>query len=215
MFDMKLIGQRISVMRKDANLTQMELANKLGISAQAVSNWERGVSMPDISNLGLLASELGVTVDEIIGDEKITSIIKGDSPFENLSIEEFNAVSPLLDADKNIELLENHVVKINVASSDSNELNFSALSMSQEEIDAYAKKAMENGNIAMLALFIKYVSQAAADEMFDLAIESGNTATVAILSKYASDDELNEGFEKAFNSNNIGLTAILMKKRRK
>lgn len=44
MFDMKEIGQRLSVMRKNAHLTQMELANRLGISYQAVSNWERGVS---------------------------------------------------------------------------------------------------------------------------------------------------------------------------
>ena len=44
MFNMSQIGINISKMRKSKGLTQMELADKLGISFQAVSNWERGVS---------------------------------------------------------------------------------------------------------------------------------------------------------------------------
>ena len=44
MFDMKQIGKKITKLRKGNNMTQMELADKLGISFQAVSNWERGVS---------------------------------------------------------------------------------------------------------------------------------------------------------------------------
>ncbi len=45
MFDMKKIGGNISRMRKAANLTQMELADRMGVSFQAVSNWERGQTM--------------------------------------------------------------------------------------------------------------------------------------------------------------------------
>mgnify|MGYP002555568186 CR=1 FL=1 len=68
MFDMQQMGIRISNLRKAAQLTQTELADRLGISFQAVSNWERGLSMPDISKLAELASlfasgELGVPVD--------------------------------------------------------------------------------------------------------------------------------------------------------
>ena len=106
MFKMEDVGRRISVMRKDAGLTQMELANNLGISYQAVSNWERGVAMPDISNLGALAKILGVTVVEIIGDDKISSIIEGKPMEGKITVDEFNAVSPLLEAEKNKELLE-------------------------------------------------------------------------------------------------------------
>jgi len=51
MFDMNEVGRRISTARKDKNMTQMELADRLNISFQAVSNWERGISMPDISKL--------------------------------------------------------------------------------------------------------------------------------------------------------------------
>ena len=51
MFDMQKIGKKISELRKRKNITQMELADQMGISFQAVSNWERGNSMPDISKL--------------------------------------------------------------------------------------------------------------------------------------------------------------------
>ncbi len=45
MFDMKKIGKKISTLRKEKNMTQMELADRMGISFQAVSNWERGGSL--------------------------------------------------------------------------------------------------------------------------------------------------------------------------
>lgn len=44
MFNMQKIGRRISSLRREHNMTQVELADKLSISFQAVSNWERGGS---------------------------------------------------------------------------------------------------------------------------------------------------------------------------
>ena len=68
MFDMKEIGARIARYRRQKNLTQMSLADNLGISFQAVSNWERGESMPDISKLGELSQVLGVSIDVLLGN---------------------------------------------------------------------------------------------------------------------------------------------------
>ncbi len=68
MFDMKEIGARIARYRRQKNLTQMMLADKLDISFQAVSNWERGESMPDISKLGDLSQALGVSIDILLGN---------------------------------------------------------------------------------------------------------------------------------------------------
>ena len=50
MFDMTEIGRRIAAYRKEKGMTQMGLANQLGVSYQAVSNWERGESMPIFLN---------------------------------------------------------------------------------------------------------------------------------------------------------------------
>ncbi|MBR2952922.1 MAG: helix-turn-helix transcriptional regulator [Clostridia bacterium] len=65
------IGMFISEKRKSLGLTQQELAEKLQITNKAVSKWETGDGMPDVQLLSPLASELGVTVDEILnGEEK-------------------------------------------------------------------------------------------------------------------------------------------------
>lgn len=68
MFDMKKTGRNICDLRQKNNMTQLELADHLGISYQAVSNWERGNSMPDISKLPELAELFHVTVDTLLGE---------------------------------------------------------------------------------------------------------------------------------------------------
>lgn len=59
------IGNKIKQLRQKAELTQEQLGTRLGVSAQSISKWETGITMPDISLLPLLSSELGVTIDEI------------------------------------------------------------------------------------------------------------------------------------------------------
>lgn len=59
------IGKNITALRKEAGMTQEDLANQIGVSAQAVSKWETGVSMPDILLLPVIADVFGITVDEI------------------------------------------------------------------------------------------------------------------------------------------------------
>ncbi len=63
-------GATISRLRKAKNMTQMELADLMGISFQAVSNWERGNSMPDISKLPELAQALDTTIDTLLGSHQ-------------------------------------------------------------------------------------------------------------------------------------------------
>ncbi len=60
------IGKRISRLRKEKSLSQEVLAEKLGVSAQAVSKWENDQSCPDISLLPSLSKILDVTVDELL-----------------------------------------------------------------------------------------------------------------------------------------------------
>ncbi len=66
------IGRLIYDKRKELGLTQAELANRLQITNKAVSKWENGDGMPDVNLLAPLASELGLTVDELLnGEEKV------------------------------------------------------------------------------------------------------------------------------------------------
>ena len=69
---MKLfIGEKISYYRKKKNMTQDELAKMIGISPQAVSGWERECGYPDITLLPGLSRALGITIDELMGNDEI------------------------------------------------------------------------------------------------------------------------------------------------
>jgi len=65
------IGKRIAELRRAKNLTQEDLAEKFGLSAQAVSKWENDQSCPDITLLPDLADLLGVSVDALLRGETL------------------------------------------------------------------------------------------------------------------------------------------------
>ena len=65
------IGKFIAKCRKDKNLTQSELADKLNISNKAISKWETGRGMPDASIMLELCTYLGITVNELLSGEKL------------------------------------------------------------------------------------------------------------------------------------------------
>ena len=73
------IGKFIAELRKEKNMTQKELAEKLHITDSAISKWERGVGCPDISLIESLGKVLGVTINEILAGERINNMTKEKS----------------------------------------------------------------------------------------------------------------------------------------
>ena len=69
--DQLKIGKFIAECRKKKNLTQVQLAEKLGITDKAISKWERGVAMPDSAIMLELCDILGISVNELLNGEKI------------------------------------------------------------------------------------------------------------------------------------------------
>lgn len=67
------IGKFIADCRKEQNLTQIQLAEKLNITDKAVSKWERGFAMPDSSIMLDLCDILNISVNELLIGEKITT----------------------------------------------------------------------------------------------------------------------------------------------
>ena len=65
------LGKRIVLNRKRMHMTQDQLAEKLGVTAQAVSKWENDQSCPDIATLPKLAQIFGITVDELLGNRQM------------------------------------------------------------------------------------------------------------------------------------------------
>ena len=77
----KTLGMTISTLRKEKGMTQLELAEQLGVTDKAVSKWERDISCPDINTLPRLAEILGVSINDLMQstskcqtDDKATKI---------------------------------------------------------------------------------------------------------------------------------------------
>lgn len=77
------LGKRIMEHRKRLGLTQDALAEKLGITAQAISKWENDLSCPDIAMLPRLAEIFGITTDELLGMEAKTKVHQAEVVDEN------------------------------------------------------------------------------------------------------------------------------------
>ena len=65
-------GQRLAALRKEKGLTQSDIADKVGITAQAVSKWENDQASPDIDILIKLSEIFDISLDELLGKEKVS-----------------------------------------------------------------------------------------------------------------------------------------------
>lgn len=107
-FDMQGIGKRVSSLRKKNSMTQMELADRLGISYQAISNWERGLTMPDISKLPDLAQIFSISIDGILGDgtKIIERVIADKKPGKDLTVDKLIEIAPILKPEQVDKLVD-------------------------------------------------------------------------------------------------------------
>lgn len=72
----KTIGKKLHELRKQSGFTQDYVAEKLGVSAQAVSKWENDIACPDIMTLPNIAELYGITIDELFKNEEVQSNVK-------------------------------------------------------------------------------------------------------------------------------------------
>lgn len=152
MFDMQKIGKKIVSLRKQKNMTQMELADRLGISFQAVSNWERGNSMPDISKLPELAEIFEVSLDELLGEksslveaaveDRLEECVKSGEVAE----EEIQNVLPILKP-KQIQNMAANV--------DAQTLQTFLPFLDEDDVAELAREAKENGQ--QFAMYLPFM----------------------------------------------------------
>lgn len=115
MFSTKSFGGYLSRLRKREDMTQSELAERLGVTRQSVSNYERGDSFPDISILVIIAELFGVTLDELIGSgepthseaELLRGIATGEENPVAESVSDIASLAPLLKPSVLSKLAEN------------------------------------------------------------------------------------------------------------
>ena len=84
---MKTIGNKIKELRRSKGMSQKDIADKLGVTSQAVSKWENGKNLPDMMMLSSIADILQVSCDELHNPEK--TLEKLDNPeFQKRNVEE-------------------------------------------------------------------------------------------------------------------------------
>lgn len=100
------IADRLVKLRKKHNLSQEELANKLGISRQAVSKWERAEASPDTDNLITLARLYNVSLDELLYsvDDELDMVDKENKEKDSKITIDDNLISIKLDKDEKVYL---------------------------------------------------------------------------------------------------------------
>jgi len=176
MFNMQKIGRKISVLRKKENMTQMELADRMGISFQAVSNWERGNSMPDISKLPELAEIFRVPVDELLGEKSalveaaINDNIEECIINQNASAEDVSAVLPILKP-----------AQVNTIVANANKLDWKGIQeclpfMNEDDVKEFAQQAMEQGK--KIEVFLPFMSEDDVKGFAQQAMEQGKRIEV-------------------------------------
>lgn len=70
------LSERIYQLRKEKNMTQQDLADRLGVSRQAVSRWEMGTAKPEIESLTAMSKIFGLSLDELVtGEEPVVQEI--------------------------------------------------------------------------------------------------------------------------------------------
>lgn len=84
MMETEQFGMRISQCRQNKNMTQEELARRLGVTPQALSKWERGQSLPDLSMMSELCAVLGVSADYLIGRQEEQRVAEKDKAWEEI-----------------------------------------------------------------------------------------------------------------------------------
>lgn len=95
-----ITGQYIARKRKEKNMTQAQLAERLGVSNKAVSKWENGKCMPDYSIVEDLCKELGITIAELMdGENAADGSIRA---YDNTQIMELLKRTQELEKQKNV-----------------------------------------------------------------------------------------------------------------
>ncbi len=74
----KTAGEIISYLRKEKNMTQNHLAEKMNVTDKAVSKWERNLSCPDVNSIPKLAEILGISVEELLNAQTKQENSKAD-----------------------------------------------------------------------------------------------------------------------------------------
>ena len=213
MFDTVTIGRKIAELRKAHNMPQFELADALGISFQAVSNWERGASMPGISKLPELAEIFGVTIDEVLGKNNpaIVQLAHGEtidtraatpeeieeaamiakpSQLEKTVADNFDSLTDAAASASSPES-EDKTPGENGEKSESHDygvLKVLLPYLNDSDVARLAREALAKGK--SIGIFLPFMDEKSVDELAQSAFEKGGIDAITSYLPFMSDDKV-------------------------
>lgn len=183
-------------------MTQLELADKLSISFQAVSNWECGNSMPDIAKLPELAEIFGVSIDDILGynNALLHDVISSQSP----NAKEYSDT----DIAEAAQLLKPSQIEDILINTDDHPRLLSTFLpfLSNETIERIADEHIKNGkSVAILLPFLRYEK---IEELARIAAENGDSITLFV--PFLRESTVRDYAFKAFEHGGIDEVTVFL-----
>lgn len=174
MFDTNKVANNIKTARTKMNMTQMNLADEMGVSYQAVSNWERGNSMPDISKLPELCKILNISFEQLVGEktaetETVEKLMQDENA--DVTLEEMAQIGELVKP----ESVEN---KVNETIEKGGKIPFSVLVslapfMDKETLGKMAEEIADI-DIKKLGAIAPFLAKETMDKIIEKCIQSEN-----------------------------------------
>ena len=182
-----LFNEKLKMLRKEKNLTQEELAEKLNVSRQAITKWESGDGTPDIENLKQVSVLFNTTIDELVKEEKniTTKIEEKYTYIEELEIEHT----------KHFDIHISKIYELNIIPNDEEKVKVELLSNKEENMK-------ENFKITFDDLYYKLdIDIKSKKQIQDMVIN------MYLPEKYINDIELNSKI-KILNISNLELNKL-------
>lgn len=216
MFNVERVSNKIRQARIEKNMTQMNLADEMGVSYQAVSNWERGNSVPDIGKMQHLCEVLDLDLEELLGKEpsteKIRRIVERPEAAEELTTRELLDMAPVLPpkalthAKLEEKELDGRVIaelapflpektlgrlaERYIAEENLSELAKIAPFLSKETLDRLADQCIAEGNQSKLVKVAPFLAKKTLDRLAERYIAEGNQSELVKVAPFLSKETL-------------------------
>ena len=207
MFDTMKVAQKIRTARIAQNMTQMQLADVMEVSYQAVSNWERGNSMPDISKLTQLSNVLQISLDELLqndaGTITVKKIIRRESGenMDPVTLEELGDVLPLLPPRQASACIEDAVSSQEKL--DLNAIKGIAPFLDTEYLDTLLDR-VEDASFSGICSLAPFLSSDTLDKLVDKADLNGDFSQIQALAPFLSSGTLDRLVNRTLSENADG-----------
>ncbi len=199
-FSTDYVAQKIRSARIAQNMTQMQLADAMEVSYQAVSNWERANSMPDISKLKQLCTILNIGLEELLDQSMAKKVQKVIDKRENkttapIDLEDLGQIIPLIPPKEAGIYVQEHLHTQQTIHL--NDLIQLAPFLDRDVIDQLADKASFDGDFSQIKMLAPFLSREKLDQLVDKASFDGDLSQVTGLAPFLSREKLDQLVDKA------------------